>query len=50
VPPFVDPADGRNRAPVDRPWFTICTTPPVSAWLVMANVPRMMNPRWAIDE
>ena len=40
----------RNSAPVDSPWFTIWSTPPVMAWRVKANVPRTTNPRWDTDE
>jgi hypothetical protein len=40
----------RNRAPVEIPWLTICTTPPWMPWVVMAKVPRMMKPRWATEE
>ena len=36
----------RNRAPVARPWFTICSTPPLTACCVNANSPSTTNPRW----
>ena len=35
----------RNSAPVARPWFTICSTPPVTACWVSANTPSTTNPR-----
>ena len=40
----------RNSAPVDRPWLMFCSSPPWSPWVVMANVPSTMKPRWATDE
>ena len=32
------------------PWFTICSTPPVTACWVNANVPSTTNPRCETDE
>ena len=40
----------RNKPAVDSPWLTICSTPPESPWVVRANVPSTMKPRWAIEE
>jgi hypothetical protein len=35
---------------VEIPWFTIWMTLPVRPWVVSANVPSTMKPRWATDE
>ena len=35
---------------MEMPWLTAWSTAPCNDWLVMANVPRAMNPRWATDE
>ncbi len=40
----------RNRAPVEIPWLTIWITPPWRPWVVKANVPSTMKPRWATEE
>ena len=40
----------RKRAPVARPWFTIWSTPPVTACSVNAKIPRTTNPRWDTEE
>ena len=39
-----------NNAPVERPWFTICSTPPVTPMVLKAYRPSMTNPMWLTDE
>ena len=40
----------KKSAPVETPWFTICSTPPVRPSVLSAKIPITMKPRWATDE
>ena len=39
-----------NNTAMISPWFTICSTPPVTPWVVSAKVPSTTNPRWLSEE
>ena len=39
-----------KSAPVESPWFTIWSTPPVIPVVLNAYRPSMTNPKWLTDE
>jgi hypothetical protein len=39
----------RNSAAVEKPWLTMYSVEPDCPWVVIAKMPRTMNPKWLIE-